>query len=293
MNKMKRLTSSIAMVSAVLLTAGTVQATVSFKDLDGANSFWTNAANWDDALPAVGEWAQIHNSGTLDSDSGVVQKVTVGYNDGTALTVTASGFLSMDEDLVPGRNGSGEVILNGGTINIGRDFDIGYSSNKTGTVTMNSGTVNIVRDLGIVNPSSANSNAGGHSALFDMLGGTIYVGDDLDMNTLLVGGATGVLNLYGGSIILNDDFESNSQLQMATNCATLNFGGGTLVLPGDQISKVNGYFGNGYITSDLGGVSVTYDDVNTTIIGVIPEPATLGLVAVFGGAILFMRRRRN
>jgi hypothetical protein len=288
---MKKLILLLMVASVVLLTTGTVQASTSldgsssFKDLDAADSLWSNAANWDDGLPVAGDWAQIQKSGTLNSDAGSVLKVTIGYNDGTALTVVDGGLLSMDQDLVPGRNGSGTLNMEGGTVNIGRDLDLGYSDGKMGLVTMSGGTINITRDLGLLN----GGGQGLHSAQLDMTGGFIYVGDDLDMNEALGLGATGLLNLDGGSIILTNVYETNSRLQMAAGCAVLNFGGGTLVLPGNRVGEVGGFFSSGYITSDLGGISAIYDDVNTTVIGVVPEPATMILLGLGG---LLMRKRR-
>jgi hypothetical protein len=56
---------------------------------------------------------------------------------------------------------------------------------------------------------------------------------------------------------------------------------GLTVAEGDTVSFV--VFGNGNATSDETALNGT--------ITVIPEPATFGLIAVFGGGILFVRRR--
>lgn len=281
----------ILLLLMIVGLVGSVQASISgdgsssFKDLDLANDFWSNAANWDDGIPEPGDWAQIRASGTLNSDAGSIKKLTIGYTDGVTLTVVDGGILSTDEDLVPGRNASGTLNMFGGTINIGRDLDVGYSDNELGLITMTGGTINIYRDLGLIN----GGGNGLHSARLDMTGGNINVGDDLDMNEALGLGATGLLNLDGGTITLLNTFEGNSRLQMAAGGAVLNFGGGTLVLPGDRQSEVQGFLANGWITSDLGGLSAEFDGVNTTIIGVVPEPATMILLGLGG---MLIRRKK-
>jgi hypothetical protein len=44
----------------------------------------------------------------------------------------------------------------------------------------------------------------------------------------------------------------------------------------------------GFYQSDTGGAHARFDNFS---LEVIPEPATLGMVAVLGGAILFIRKR--
>ena len=73
-------------------------------------------------------------------------------------------------------------------------------------------------------------------------------------------------------------------------------GAGDFVLVNAGNSLLNGGFGAGEISVDgFGeegvGWNLTQDFVaNTVTLTVIPEPATLGLVAAFGGGILFIRR---
>jgi len=66
--------------------------------------------------------------------------------------------------------------------------------------------------------------------------------------------------------------------------------GGALVIDGDVTADINNWVGLGQIVAGggAGNVTATFDGSKTTV---IPEPATLGLVALMGGGMLFIRKR--
>jgi len=83
------------------------------------------------------------------------------------------------------------------------------------------------------------------------------------------GSSTGIVNLDGGSIIA-------AELNMQAGGAIDVNATGTLVLTGDQRTKINGYISSGWITAENGTADVVlrYDGVNTTV----QSPLNPGLV---------------
>ena len=117
----------------------------------------------------------------------------------------------------------------------------------------------------------------------------------------------GTLNISGGSMVAN-----SLQLGWGTSVGTINQSGGTLhlgtaawqngvvnlsdtaffLIIGDQTAL--DLVGNGWIQAPVAGESVveTWNaGENRTEYTVIPEPATLGMVALMGGGMLWIRKR--
>jgi hypothetical protein len=91
-----------------------------------------------------------------------------------------------------------------------------------------------------------------------MYGGTIIVGDDFMIPENV--GIIADVNLYGGTIILDDSYDDGSQLRMSDG-GSMNITAGMLILPGDEVSRVQGYIDNGWITAyqEYGGGDLQLD----------------------------------
>jgi hypothetical protein len=274
---MKRFVLLLMVATAVLWTAGTVWAT-DYDFVDTGDGLWSTLANWQVAgltatvLPTVNDWAKISNKSSLPQTvtigagvNAVALKTHIGYTDVKTLNIIDGGTLThktaADGDMLLGKN-SGDGILN--------------ISGALSTLTC--------RDLEVGQTTTV-----GKKGVLNMTGGLITVADDFEIG-LSTNNATGIVHLDGGTIKLDGSYEGvgGALLRMYTG-GSMNFGGGTLILPGDQRSRIDGYVTSGWITSDLGGISATFDDVNTTVIGVIPEPATMVLLGLGG---LLLRKRR-
>ena len=262
--------SSLVIVSVVFLTAGTVLS--ADYDNDSGDGLWDTATNWSDELVPATSDVRIGNNSAID------QTCTIG-----------SGIVGLASRVRIGEDGNAcTLIIDGGSLTtVGDDVRVGYSTSvgTSGTLNLLWGNMTVGKDLEI------GQNGEG---TFTMTTGTVLVDDDIVIGT----GAAGVFNLNGGTVTQTAIYEGNGFLDIGAT-GLLNFGGtglGTMVLWGDQVSTVEAYFDNGYITSDLGFIATDltsnpgYTTVSPTA---VPEPATIGLFAVFGGALMFVRRIRS
>ena len=97
-----------------------------------------------------------------------------------------------------------------------------------------------------------------------------------------VSGQTAELNLAGGTV--------NAGALVMNAQGYIDITGGALVITGDVTTDINNWITGGQIVAGGGAGNVTssFDGTNTTV---IPEPGTLGLVALMGGGMLFVRKR--
>lgn len=180
---------------------------------------------------------------------------------------------------------TGGFVVNSGSLDfVGTAWSsLGY--NKGGYLTVNGGSVSFVNrlDLGTVGKDA--------NLLTQRVCTLTMTGGAMDINNILRVGngfndATSIasVNLSGGTLEVNAlDFGG-------TGANTVNFSGDALMtIKGDKMGAVDGWITSGNITG------VTFVD-NVSLVGgdtiiAIPEPATFGLIAVFGGGMLFLRRR--
>lgn len=150
---------------------------------------------------------------------------------------------------------------------------------KDGQLTVEGGAV-----LTVGSTFRLGSDAGGSG----YTGTLLMTGGSITSDVFAVGhnGSDGLAYLSGDASITVDTF------------FTFSAGGtGTIYMEDDSVMKVAGdkaSLANNRVVANIGGESIfaSYDGASeTTTFTVIPEPATLGLVAAFGGAILFIRRR--
>jgi len=199
---------------------------------------WFTSENWSE-FPTDAHWAKVRNGlpgPTITSEGAVARRVHVGYAEGGALTVDGGTLVISADDLLLGKNGgSGTLNMISGTINVGRDFEVG----------------------------------GGNPGIVNMTGGTIIVGDDFMIPEATA--STAEVNLDGGTIIVNGDL--NMRADGGTMNGKMNITAGTLIIDANVVSIVQGYIDNGWITAygGNGTVQLDYDVTNegqTTLKGV-------------------------
>ena len=135
---------------------------------------------------------------------------------------------------------------------------------------------------------------------------TIQAGGSIILNALEIGTdniGTGTLKVSGGSLTVTNGLNMGTEGTAiidhtggTIHLDTLSIGeegtvnlspGAMFIVDGDQTSA-------SWLTSFKSTVGATIDrdfDGTQTSITTIPEPATIGLVATFGGALLFIRRK--
>ncbi len=168
----------------------------------------------------------------------------------------------------------GEIIVNGGTLHGGSVVEIG--NHGTASLSLNSGFMDATWELRIAYGTSSSGQATINDGLLSVKG----------LNVGANGPAT--IDFNGGQVVVG----GNGLTQTAN--ATFNFAanGGELVLNGKSVAEVNDMIDNGDGTWNFAGPrSVTDDGNGNTTVMAIPEPATLSLMALVGGAAFALRRR--
>ena len=227
------------------------------------------AANWVGGVaPGAADQMQIRNGGTspvITADTtvtevsmgGMAWRGTVAATVPNTLTLqsgtlTATGWFLMGfED-----NTTNTFNMSGGTLNVGTDFFIGAHEGGSGTYNMSGGTAT-AGNFAIGWPG-----AGGGDPQFGQVyltGGTITSG-----NFYLE--PAGQLDITDGDLYVNDDRTGDVATWIGSSQLTAFGGSGTV------------------LSSYNAGTNQTH------ISGVIPEPATFGLVALMGGGLLFVRK---
>lgn len=268
---------------------------------------------------AVGGDAQIGNAGTTGIGKLAVNggSVSVGGNLTFALFGTSrtgigelnSGSITVGGYTAIGGNNTGTGIL---TINSGTftgtsgNFLVGYNGGP-GTLNMNGGILQLQEDTGVLwNPFRIGASAG--SGTVNLNGGEIHTGGlIMDQATADAGAAT--LNFNAGLLQVEGGFVAAIQMY---DDAQMVFDEGVLVWKGDRVANFETLVDGGFINWDTAstamltenwdmawtnGTSVLYADYNDANSGyttvwsaAVPEPAALGLIAVIGSGMLFVRR---
>jgi len=229
---------------------------------------WSTSENWSE-FPTLDHWAKVRNGLPGPTvPAGVVaetRRLHIGYSEGGALTVDGGSVVVAEDDLLLGKNG-GEGILNmiSGSIDVGRDFEVG--AGNPGTVNMTGGTITVADDFEIPetegNPDSP--------AKVNLDGGTIIIGGDLHMFE------HGLLDISAGTLILDGNAVSVVQANVDSGWITAYDGDGSIHVDYDVTNegqttvtaehKFMPYPGDGSIVAP-GPVALTWT---------MPEPATAG-----------------
>ena len=266
-----KIIAKIVMTLALLLSAGSpVMAALAF-DNGGGDGLWDNAANWSGngktAVP------------TLADD------VTLGLANATISIVDGDTALAKNI-FGPGYTATSLVTLNvsGGSLQSAGVMNIAQSADTKGLWTMSGGSVTVgdaVTDtlkIGFRGTGTLEMSGGTITAI-----GAMYVGDN-------TGGGVGTVNLSGGVIELNHNAASPLLIQ---NGGVINMSDAGILkfLGGDRTGLIDTFVSDGRISVAEGKeISAVYNGTDT-IVSVIPEPATLGLVGVCSAVLLFIRRR--
>jgi len=180
----------LASLVVALSLLGHVQAqTATWTDADPGDHLWSTPGNWSE-FPTLDHWVKVRGGPgpTIASEGAEASKVSIGYEDESALTVDG-GSLTVDDFQVGRNSAHGTLNMIDGTITIGRDLDVGYSG--SGTVNMTGGTIIVNRDLAIPDDSA-------HIAHVNLHGGTMIVHDDLVMRE--IGGS---MDITAGTLIID------------------------------------------------------------------------------------------
>ncbi|MEN8254445.1 MAG: PEP-CTERM sorting domain-containing protein [Verrucomicrobiota bacterium] len=292
---MKKLMTLVAV--AAVMAATSSQAQIVFNG--GAGDSWFTGASWDGGVaPGAGDdvWLNTGGSPTVDGAGAVGNNMTIGlFGFVGSLTVDAGGDLTAAQIIISNDTADSGSVLNNGLISVS-----GNTYLHAGTADfVNNGTLNSSVNLILGNVASGVSTftntgditvgAGLYPALagtgtFNMLGGTVNTAA-YNMNQA----GTGHLQLDGGVINATGLGLNGS----ANN--TMDITAGTMIIDGDRSGDLLYVASLGYITAygGSGTVLADYDNINPgqTTLYAIPEPATLGLVGLMGGGLLWIRKR--
>lgn len=253
-----------------------------------------------DATIAVMHLVNTANNATVNVDTaGKTLRVNGAVNVGNT-SASGVGTLNVTAGtLVLGASSSIHDLLdiNGGTLTIDNALG-GVGLNGAGLLKLQSGTF-----------QTTGPSVGTFANDFEISGGTVdiasqtlftgnlsIIGDVADISIVNFNGSNGGnLNYVMGEngISLIDSSASWSHLNntvISVDGSAYTGGTGTFTLfKSGNLASMSSDYDN--VTGFTGGLSGSISqEGNTVVLTVIPEPATLGLIAAFGGGILFIRR---
>ncbi|RKX43690.1 MAG: hypothetical protein DRP64_07855 [Verrucomicrobia bacterium] len=219
--------------------------------------------------------ASVGNAISVDGGTFNSQAIALGIAGEASLTVNSGTYNQAGAWLIAGygAGATGTLNVNGGTMN-GTLLLLGNGGTGNGTVT--GGAISLSSQLQI----AVGAGSAGHLV---MDGGTLT---GVGMN--FGNGGTAVVDLNGGQLINNGGTAINGN-------ATINVGAGEWIFTASSVADVNWMIDNSGATWNFAGAngnvrSVTDDGLGNVTVTAIPEPATMGLMALFGGALLRFRR---
>ncbi len=218
----------------------------------GGDGNWTNIT-WNSAAPITNDTARIQNIVELDSDEGSIAKIVLGRGGAGHLTIQNDGSLTIIGGGVEiaTRNDS-SITMNGGQLTIAAgDLTVGFDRNGTAKL----GTV-------------------------DLMGGTLAVSNSIIFHT--VGDMLSIEN--DAQLILGGGVDRWNEINDFVAAGNIDWDNGSGIAGVGDKTWDNG--SGSYLHTEFDGT-----DTTVWVNGTIPEPATLGLVAMVGAGLLFIRRR--
>ena len=257
-------------------------ATIDYTWTGGVSADWNTAGNWDiNGVPVDQDAGQLGLNGdmTVILDGATAPSVNVPVLGAHSSATRNTPRIQMNQGtmtLTPKDRMGWWIIGNNEILTVGNGVDaasltLAYSdaSLNTFTRTVTGGQVNTVdiRNNGTLNIT----------VIFGMAG-------DVGSSTELSIRSGGTVNLDGG--LLNNRWGGASWIGLEN--------GATMTMHTDghykTVAALEGIYGSKLL--GLGGATlVTTLDGTTLTVTAVPEPATLGLVGIAGGAILIIRRR--
>ncbi|HEX6963187.1 MAG TPA: DUF4185 domain-containing protein, partial [Lacipirellula sp.] len=248
---------------------------------------WSNEANWNPGVPASTDHVLIDNGGVANVNSAAsAQLLDVGTGAGLGgrVVVSPGGALTLGGALRLGlaRESHGELIVQGGSIETGRDLTnpllagLSVAGAGRGLVRVEAGELRVAGRLTMA-PST------GSSGRMELLGGAVTVEGDLlaDGNgegTLDQSGGTlsigGMLNVGGGAVNLSGGELAASRIRHL-NGGSFQFTGGTLAV---------GAF-DGPLVNAGGTLAPSHETTETRINGDYAQQAGARLAIEIGGAL--------
>lgn len=189
-----------------------------------------------------------------------------------------NSYVTIGEGTTGAVAAKGTVLMSGGTLETDR-MTICNNIGTTGTLDISGGNIKIVNYKATTTSGSLRMGSGNATLI---IRGTAVV--EVEKLTLGNGTGTGIFTMSGGELFTGD-------VTFATGVVT-NFEGGVWTLTGDKTTVIDDAITNGFITHSGGNnlIGVAYNaGSDTTIVSIIPEPATLALLGLGG---LLIRKRK-
>lgn len=260
---------------------------VGFLVLGLGQSAWAVINGWDGPLSGNQRW-DVDGNWSQGHAPLITEDVYLNPNNSSKRILITDGIDAVAKNVFGpniNRNIGLFFDMDGGTLTVDNLISMGHDTNTgLGTWNLSDGTVTVGSLLRVGHRSAAVLNMSGGMVT---LGTKLFVGNNVE-------GGTGQVNLRGGTIIAN---ATDTPLPIQNNSNVDISGTGKLLLWGDVRTGIQGNLiatdkltGNGLPDDDqLVMELVTYDNQTYTQITAVPEPATLGLLAV--GGLLWRRRR--
>jgi hypothetical protein len=294
-----KMTWLFAVLSVLILAAGTQAAIIEWSGTDGE---YTDGANWIGGtvpdLAAAGNTALITSGAVTYTPGG-----DLAIHNGSTLQISGGSFIQAGGIAWMQFQG-GNILVDGGTFSQGSAGNL--LRDASSSVTCTAGTINWTGNL-LYDPTSTGAlTLSGTGAItttaefkpiadFSMGGGTLSAnlisfadgpgGIDLSGGRIVVDGSAFGYGIYGGSVDKSIDFVTDSSGELFIS----NFDLATLT--------TSAFLSNGTITYngavDAGAFSATEVDGGVLISMPVPEPATIGMLALGSLVAMLIRRFRG
>lgn len=218
--------------------------------------------------------------------------------------IAPTNAANVDARIAINNAGKSQADLTGETLDFGaKDMRIGVANADGARLNLNTGTTLTLRriELGFARDGILNVNDGATLNATGFI--RMSVGAD-DSSVLTIDGGiinTGLiranasenateLQIHNGGLLSVDTFSTTANNSWLNTNAVITISEGTFRIDNENdVDELAGMITDGAIV--ITGSSYTLDlDGTDTVLTVIPEPATLGLIAIAGMSILFVRR---